>query len=193
MTQKDIFNLYRKRFIPIYSDFVSLTAIKPKQILIEQENVLAHLSQSQNPDIDSQLQDANLEKAYNHMIRVILDMHKLVWAETKIKLDFFVLNNKNRLAFNIKESEVLKLYEQFITKARSAREYEMSHIGNNPLTSIERYEEVNVTGNELLGKLDEIKAQTITKWTRIFKTKEFFFAVLASLIAAIITYFFVPC
>lgn len=80
MTQEDIFVLYRERFIPIYSDFVSLTAIKPKQILIEQENILAHLSQAQNPNIDTRLQQANLEKAFNHMIRVTLDMHKLVWA-----------------------------------------------------------------------------------------------------------------
>ena len=193
MTQEDIFVLYRERFIPIYSDFVSLTAIKPKQILIEQENILAHLSQAQNPNIDTRLQQANLEKAFNHMIRVTLDMHKLVWAETKKKLDSFVLNDKKRLAFNIKESEVLKLYEQFIFKARSARKFEMSHVGNNPLASVSRYEEVNAIGNELLSKLDEIKAQTITHWAKIFKTKEFLLGVLASFVASIIFYCFISC
>ena len=192
MIQKEVFVLYRERFIPIYSDFVSLTAIKPKQILIEQENVLAHLSQAQNPNIDPQLQKDNLEKARNHMIRVTLDLHKLVWAETKEKLDSFVLNDKKRLAFNIKESEVLKLYEQFILKARLARTYEMSHVGNNPLESVKRYEDVNAIGNELLSKLDEIKAQTISHWTKILKTKEFFLGVFASLLASIVFYCFIP-
>ncbi len=192
MTQEEIFNLYRSRFIPIYSDFVSLKAIKPKQILIEQENILAHLSQSCNQNISISLQKENLEKAYNHMVRVILDLHKLVWAVSKERLDFFVLNEKNRLAFNITDSKVLKLYEQFMSKAREARTYEMSHVGNNPLKSIDKYEEVNKIGNELLSKLDEIKAKTITHWSRIFKTKEFLLGVLASLVAAIIFYCIIP-
>ena len=190
MTEKDVFDLYRDRFLPIYSDYVSLTAVKPQQILIEQENILAHLSQSQNPHLSEKFQKENLMKAHNHMLRVTLDMHKLVWAETKGKLDAFVLNDKKRLAFNLKESEVLQLYEQFINKARAARKFEMSNVGNNPIASIEPYEEVNTIGNQLLGQLDEIKAQTITHWGRIFTTKEFLFGVTASLIASIIFYCF---
>lgn len=190
MTEKDVFILYRKRFLPIYSDFVSLTAIKPQQILIEQENILAHLSQFQNPDLNQELREENLKKAHNHMIRVILDMHKLVWAETKEKLDSFVLNDKKRLAFNLKGSEVLQLYEQFIDKARAARKFEMFNVGNNPIASIEPYEEVNEIGNKLLGRLDEIKAKTITHWSKIFTTKEFLIGVAASLAASIIFYCF---
>ena len=192
MTREEIFALYRERFVPIYSDFVSLKAVKPKQILIEQENILAHLSQSYNPSISTQLQKENLEKAYNHMVRVTLDLHKLVWAASKERLDYFVLNEKNRLAFNLTDSDVLKLYEQFMDKAKTARTYEMSHVGNSPLKSIDHYEEVNKIGNELLGKLDEIKAKTITHWSRIFKTKEFIFGVLASLVAAIMFYWILP-
>lgn len=124
------------------------------------------------------------------MIRVTLDMHKLVWTETKEKLDSFVLNDKKRLAFNLKGSEVLQLYEQFIDKARAARKFEMSNVGNNPIASIEPYEEVNEIGNKLLGRLDEIKAKTITHWSKIFTTKEFLIGVAASLAASIIFYCF---
>ena len=192
MTQAKLFALYRERFVPIYSDFVSLKAIKPKQILIEQENVLAHLSQSCNQDIPKQLQRENLGKAYNHMIRVTLDLHKLVWAASKERLDLFVLNEKNRLAFNITDSNVLRLYEQFMSSGRSARSFEMSHVGSNPLESIDRYEEVNKIGNELLGKLDEIKVNTITHWSKIFTTKEYIFGILTSIIATVIFHFISP-
>jgi hypothetical protein len=189
MTQEKLFALYRERFVPIYSDFVSLKAIKPKQILIEQENVLAHLSQSCNQNISKQFQEENLVKAYNHMIRVTLDLHKLVWAASKEKLDFFVLNEKKRLAFNLPDSNVLRLYEQFMSSGRSARSFEMSHVGSNPLESIDRYEEVNKIGNELLGKLDEIKLKTITHWLKFFTTKEYISGFLTSFIAAVIFHF----
>ncbi len=86
MTEDDIFDLYRQRFIPVYADFVALTTIKPQQILIEQENILAHISQYLNIELSEELREENLQKAYNHMVRVTLDMHKLVWAELRSKL-----------------------------------------------------------------------------------------------------------
>lgn len=186
MTEDDIFKLYRTSFIPIYSDFVSLTATKAQQILIEQENVLAHISQSQNRELSDGIRRGNLTKAYNHIVRMTLDVHKLVWAETKARLDKFVLNNKKRLAFNLSESEVFHLYAQFINGARDARKHEMEHVGHIPESSIAMYDDVNKIGNELLGKLDDIKAASITHWSRILKTREFIIGVSASLVAAVI-------
>lgn len=189
MTLNKLFELYRKSFVPIYSDYVSLTATKPEQVLIEEENILSHISQSCNPSLPRELQKANLEKAQNHLVRVILDVHKLVWVETKKKLDHFVLSRHHRPAFNIKESEVLKRYQQFHKKGRAARIHEMQNIGNNPLSSIKFYEEVNAIGNELLGELDEIKANTINNWLAIIKTKKFLLGMLTGVLASFIASF----
>lgn len=188
MTEDEIFHFYRTQFVPIYSDFVSLTATKAKQILIEQENVLAHISQAQNSNLSTDVRQENLVKAYNHMVRMTLDVHKLVWAETKSRLDEFVLKDEKRLAFNLAESDVLKLYGEFIHGAKAAREHEMKHVENSPESSIRMYDDVNKIGNELLGKLDEIKAASIKHWSRVFKTKDFFWGVCASFIAGAIFY-----
>ena len=128
MTEDEIFALYRDSFQPIYADFVSLTSTKPQQILIEQENILTHISQSRNSQVSAENQQENLQKAFNHLVRVTLDMHKLVGTEIKNSLDNFVLNKKTRLAFNLKESEVLQRYSAFIEKARSVRASEMANV-----------------------------------------------------------------
>jgi hypothetical protein len=184
MTEDDIFDLYRKKFIPIYADFVALTTIKPQQILIEQENILAHLSQHRNKDLGDEMREENLQKAYNHMVRVTLDMHKLVWAELRAKLEPFALDGKKRLAFNTPEHNVLNMFSDFMNHARDARHFEMKHVGNNPIGAIEKYGAANAAGNNLLAQLDDVKAATVSKWTRVFTSRDFVIGVAASLTAS---------
>jgi len=188
MTFNDLLNLYRNSFVPIYADFVALTAIKPEQVLIEESNILSHLVQHLNREISKELQDENLKKAENHLIRATLDLHKMVWAEIKTRLEPFVFNEKRRLAFSVAEADVYKGYSQFLKLAKEARNYEIAHIGNSPVETILKYEAVNTIGYELLNKIDVFKAKRVKKWSYIFSTKEFILGVLASLCAAGVVY-----
>jgi len=111
------------------------------------------------------------------------DMHKLVWAELRSKLEPFALDDKKRLAFNAPEHDVLKMFSDFMDRARKARHFEMNHIGNNPIDSIDRYEAANAIGNNLITQLDEVKAATVFRWTRIFRSTDFFIGIAASIAA----------
>ena len=188
MTEDDLFNLYREKFVPVYADFVALSTTKPRQILIEQENILAHLSQYKNKRLGNDTREENLTKAHNHLVRVTLDMHKLVWAELRAKLEPFALDGKKRLAFNAADDSVLIMFSDFMEQARDARHFEMNNVGNNPLDAIEKYEEANSTGHNLLQHLDIAKAARVSRWTRIFRSRDFLLGVGASLAASGIVY-----
>jgi len=188
MTEEDFFTLYREKFVPVYADFVALCTTKPRQILIEQENILSHLSQYKNQRLDSNTREENLIKANNHLVRVTLDMHKLVWAELRERLEPCALDGKKRLAFNAADDSVLKMFGEFMEQARAARHFEMNNVGNNPLDAIEKYEAANRTGHSLFQRLDTVKAARITRWTRIFSSRDFLIGVGASLAASLIVY-----
>lgn len=183
MTFDEILDLYRNSFVPIYADFVALTTTKPEQVLIEESNILSHLVQHLNSDISEDLQKENLLKAKNHLIRAALDLHKLVWAEIKERLEPFVFHEKRRLAFSVSESEVYQGYSQFIDLALAARRFEVSHIGNSPVETILKYEAVNSIGYELLKKIDQFKVERVKKWSYVITTKEFIIGVISSLTA----------
>ena len=180
----EFYEIYRTNFITVYADFVALTQTKPEQILIEESNMLSHVAQSHNPSLNKDIQDDNIKKAKNHLVRATLDLHKLVWAELRQRLDAFILDENRRLCFNASEKEVLADYDKFVEKGREARRYEMESIGVDPLNSISHYEEVNKIGYDLLGKIDKGKETRIRSILHAYKTKEFWFGVLASLVAA---------
>ncbi len=188
MTLDKVLEFYCNSFVPIYADFVALSAIKPEQVLIEESNILSHLTQYLNNDISDDLQKENLSKAHNHLIRATLDLHKMVWAEIKYQLEPFIFDEKKRLAFSVSESDVYQRYTQFIELAREARRFEAQNIGNNPLETIKKYEAVNTIGYTLLNKIDEFKAARVKKWNYMFSTKEFIFGVLSSLTATAFVY-----
>ncbi|HFQ80165.1 MAG TPA: hypothetical protein ENK33_02185 [Desulfobacterales bacterium] len=185
MNIDEIFELYRSKFVLAYTDYLSLTTSKPEQILIEESNILSHLSQYFNSGISCQSRENNLLKAHNHLIRATLDLHKLTWADLRQKLDGLIISDsKSRLCFNSPEHEVLKEYAQFIELAKDARNYEMQNIGDRPEDTIEHYEKVNQIGFQLLQKFDTVKHSRITSFTNIIRTREFFWGVAASLVAA---------
>jgi hypothetical protein len=74
-----LFEFYKKEFIPAYSDLVGYIGDKPRQVLIELENVLSHLSQLFNPKVTPEEKSVNLQKANGHLLRVTLDCYKLLW------------------------------------------------------------------------------------------------------------------
>jgi len=182
----EFFKLYKTKFVPAYADYVALDQVKPEQILIEESNILSHLSQYFNESLDEKTREGNLIKATNHLQRIIIDLNKLIWVSLTDILKPIFKNPDSYIVFNLPSDEIVQKFSQFLNKGLEAREFEMNNIGNAPLETILKYETANTTGLELLKSLDEIKFIQYKKWTRIFKTKEFVAGIIASIIAATI-------
>lgn len=110
MTLKDIFSFYEEKVAPAYSFLVALTGEKPLQVLVEVENTFAHISRGISGDHEEQ----NYNKAYNHMVRLYIDLYKLLIIEIK----------------KIYESSNPQKSLIFVDLMRKAREYELKNIGN---------------------------------------------------------------
>lgn len=126
MTSEQFYTIYREKFLIAYSDLVALTATKPTQILIEESNILSHIVQFNNSLLAGNIRQENLDKAYNHLIRATLDLHKLIWASLREELNSFIIGDRRkRLCFNISEELVVSKYKSFFEQARDARKNEM--------------------------------------------------------------------
>ncbi len=187
VTQDEIFQLYREKFVPVYADLVVLAQTKPTQILIEEVNVLSHIAQSQNQQIPETLREENLVKAKNHLIRATIDLHKLIFAELKGTLDKFALDSKDRLVFNKSDCDVLKGYTDFMKTGKEARRFEVLHIGHNPLDSIILYEKANEIGFELYESLDKVKLKKLKHSFTVLKIKEIALGIIIGITATVST------
>ena len=183
MTPEEFFVFYRTRFIPIYGDFTALAIVKPMQVLIEESNTLSHLSQYYNTALPEDVRKDNLKKAKNHLVRVTLDLHKLVWAHLKNLLDPFISDHRKLLCFNLPEDEVLKMFRDFREMGRQARRYEVERIGDDPIGSILKYEDVNAIGQRLQNALDGGREKRVNSLVRVFNLKQFCASILASVVA----------
>ncbi|MDZ7696548.1 MAG: hypothetical protein U5R49_06370 [Deltaproteobacteria bacterium] len=180
MILEDLFELYRDHFLPVYSDFVALALFRPEQVLVEESNILSHIAQFFNPETSEAFRQENLEKARNHLTRVTIDVNKLVWAQIREKVSPFMERGRGRLCFNLPEDQITRLYADFLTEGREARRFEMSHVGDDALKTIECYEKVNAIGLELLNSLDYFKTSMVRRWIRLTGLKPFLLGVLAS-------------
>lgn len=190
-TPERFFSLYRKNFLAAYSDLVALTTTKPLQILVEESNILSHLIQYNNSDLTPEVRQSNLDKAYNHLVRATLDLHKLLWSEIREKLDaFIIVDPKKRICFNIAEGELLQKYKEFVDSARNARKTEMVEIGSNPILAISLYEDVNKKGFELFKAIDTDKEKRVQRWSFRFTFRDLCVGATGSVIGAIVVWLF---
>jgi hypothetical protein len=153
---------YYDRFIPAYADAVASLGDKPVQLLIEQENSLAHIMAHFN----SEDKNSNLPKAKAHLERATLDCYKIVWIYYKEKLEYFIkLDNTNlALAFNKEESEVLDKIKNIDRLAKEARELESINIGKNSDLALQKYMEVVELEKSLLESVDIKKASSYNRF-----------------------------
>jgi len=162
MTLARYLSYYYGSFIPAYADAVATLGDKPAQLLVEQENTLAHLLAflKNNDDTD------NLKKAYGHLERATLDCYKIIWVTNKEKLSYYIrLDNSNlALAFNASESEVMQKIRQIDSLAKEARELEARGIGQNSSKALEKYIQVVALERELLDSADIKKASSYNKF-----------------------------
>jgi len=102
--------LYSKRIIPVYNYLIAIKGQKPLQVLIEIENIFAHMAQA----CRSRNTDNNLLRAKTHLTRLEIDTYKLLLVEIKLLLE-----------------KELHMSKEFITLSRKAREIELDEIGSN--------------------------------------------------------------
>jgi hypothetical protein len=162
MDIQELQRYYYEKFIPAYADAVASLGDKPVQLLVEQENTLAH--------IFAHLEDAgdgsNLKKACAHLERATLDCYKIIWVEYKEKLKFYIsLDNSNlALAFNTQESEVLEQIKKIDILAKEARELESLNVGKNTSKALLKYMEVVALEKSLLDSVDMKKVSSYNQF-----------------------------
>jgi hypothetical protein len=185
MDIKELVDYYYQKFIPAYADAVASLGDKPVQLLVEQENTLAHLIAY----LENSSDEANLKKASAHLERATLDCYKIIWIEYKEKLKFFIsLDNSNlALAFNSNESEVLKKIQKIDLLAKEARELESINIGKNSTLALDKYIEVVLLEKELLDSVDLKKASSYNKFKLSHLIKDHSFGFILGILGGLAT------
>ena len=188
MKEDTLYKIYRRRFQSVYGEYIALIGDKPEQILIEETNILGHLAQYHNATVISSKKEENLEKAFSHLSRATLDLHKLVWAQiTEMLHKYIVKNEKYITCFVHNEALTLSLYNEFLELGRKARKGETNDIGVSPLRSSARYyKAINFGYDRLLRKFDEQKKAKLDSWIIKYKAKEYVIGFVLGFIANII-------
>jgi len=188
MDVDELFEFYKKEFIPAYSDLVGYIGDKPQQVLIELENVLSHLSQLFNPEVTPEKKSVNLQKANDHLFRVTLDCYKLLWINIHDQLKRIEGDDSVRkLGLNISEAEFTMKLQKIKKLAQEARSIEMESVGLSPMASIDKYKEVVKSGYELIDKRDNIKISEIKSLKRFISTKEFLIGIVIGVFGGLIS------
>ncbi len=183
MTQNDLITFYNTTFLPVYADTVAFLADKPAQIIIELENAFAHQMKYLDTNNSKEIQEDNLNKAYNHLVRATIDCYKLLWVEMSEEIEIFMGDDKTRkFAVNMQENEAVTLWVDFRKKAQEARRQELDGIGKTPLDTISLYSETVAIGWTILKECDREKMKSLQK----FNLKNFFLQQWIGLLVGII-------
>ncbi len=171
MSLEELQHYYYRNFVPAYADAVASLGDKPVQLLVEQENTLAHLMAHLAEDRGN---DQNLHRAKAHLERATLDCYKIIWVVYKEKLEYFIkLDNSNlALAFNSHENEVIKKIQKIDRLAKEARELESMNIGQNSTLALQKYMEVVELEKALLDQVDLKKAHSYNRFKFIYLLKD---------------------
>lgn len=133
---------YREAYLPIYSDLVGYIGDKPRQVLIEIENLLTHLVRYLDESVDESQRASNLKQAYNHLIRVTIDCHKILWVVMKDDLLEMEDIATGLAEEGISPAEFYFIKQEFKRLSVAARNKEMELVGKNPQDCLPAYEEV---------------------------------------------------
>ncbi|MDO8841863.1 hypothetical protein [Methanocalculus sp.] len=160
----DFFKLYDDEYLPAYSDLVAYISDKPVNMLLDIEATFSHLMvHLKYPD--KEISQDNLDKAYNHLMRLILDCHKLLWISISDPIDkIYKDESMRKFTINSQESIFIKKYNDFKKSAKEARRIEMKSVGINSLDAIKKYRETNELGLSLLEDIDEDKIHYYEKF-----------------------------
>ncbi len=186
MSLEELQRYYYQNFVPAYADAVASLGDKPVQLLVEQENTLAHIMAHLAQDGDN---IHNIQRALAHLERATLDCYKIIWVVYKEKLEYFIkLDNSNlALAFNSHENEVIKKIQKIDRLAKEARELESVNIGKNSTLALQKYMEVVALEKALLDQVDLKKAHSYNRFKFIYLLKDQVVGIVVGLLVGLLT------
>lgn len=189
----EIVSFFHNEFIPAYSDLTGFIVNKPQEILISVEYAFSHLMQHFNEDLEVEVRDKNLEKAYHHLQRATLDCYKLLWVYMNTNIARLIDDqNKRKFCVNMVEGDLLLGYQRFRAKAQEARTIEGRNVGLDVRPSITAYKSACTEGKKILMNIDEIKANDFEKLEakayRFITAKEFIVGLSTGLITSLVVY-----
>jgi hypothetical protein len=183
----ELVSLYKDSFLPAYGDVVAYLGDKPPQLLSEIENTLSHLMVAVDDEAHAPLQEENLKKAKNHLIRATLDAYKLLWATMMRQIDD-AIKEGGPLAFNMSRGELERMRKELIALGTEARNHELQNVGRDPGGSMERYARVIETAKNLMDRFDPDKLEAVRekRWSDLIREQKvgFILGVVASLLAS---------
>lgn len=129
---KEFLALYRNKYLPVYSDIVSYLADKPEQVLVESENILAHIIMGIDVTHNKSVRSENITKAYNHLQRLIIDCYKILWVRIWDDIDEISKCPDLENCLTVPISDYIVAKERFRMYSSIARDLEINSVGHGP-------------------------------------------------------------
>ncbi len=187
----DLSKYYRDEFIPAYADVVVYLSAKPDETLLEIENILSHVFQVLNPELNDVKKTENIEKAKGHIERATLDCLKIIWGDIgELLQDVNNDEELRRYCINMPEHEFKRKVLEYNALLAEARLIEMESIGKSHDDTIIAYKRAIGLAKELLIAIDNGKIDSFAAFRKLFNIKSnalsFILGVLASIVATIL-------
>lgn len=154
-TLQEFLDFYQEQYLSVYSELVGWLSDKPAQVLIEIENLNTHLINYLNPGHIAR-QD-NLDKAYNHLVRLTIDCHKLLWVQMAKKIIEMKRTPGIYEALSVSQAQFISAIVLFKRISVAARAIEMKHIGADSLKCLDAYSKAIYFGWSIVEQLDPSK------------------------------------
>lgn len=151
-TLPELLIFYKEVFLPAYAELVGYVGDKPAQVLIEIENMSTHLIRSLDESESETLRAENLNKAYNHLVRLAIDCYKMLWAV--VRDDFLEAEEIAiaAMADGITKPQFFLYKQEFKEMSKRARELEMSLVGTTPEGCLSAWSAAIYFGWDVIGK-----------------------------------------
>lgn len=162
MTLDDFMKFYNDFYMPAYSDLVGYLGDKPAQVIVEVENIAVHLIRVIDPKCSGKQQEENLQKAYNHLVRVTIDCLKILWVE--LGKDIGKMHTTASLikkGLLVDEDVFLAAHLAFKDLSCKARRLEMDNVGTDPLKCLDLYGELVNLGWSIVRLRDDEKMKKV--------------------------------
>jgi len=194
MEIKELYDFYENYFVPAYADLTIFTSKKYEEIMNGIHDAFFHVMQSFNDKTEPSVQNGNIKKAYDHMLRSTLDCYKIMWVELKSKLDEIYFDHEQRTyCFSLPVNEVDARYTEFLKLSIKARRAEIENVGISQIASLESWRAAVSKGIELYEKIDNTKMESLERDRKKWKWKEaavgFVVGIASGMVVAIIVAF----
>lgn len=175
-TRGEVFNLYRSTFYPLYADLVAATGEKPTSVLEQLEHCFSHFAVAEAfYKTDQETSHTNISRTYEHLMRVSLDVAKILW-QTYRDGTYTLLTDEEIRNYCLNAPSGNAVFVQYLLaqeEAGKARRIEHENIGVNPKESINIWYKAASEQRRLLDIIKEVGISNFAKEKRKRAIKEF--------------------